>query len=485
MRIKPKGYHKNPRQITEQQFAKLRQNLQELGDISGIVHDLNTNELIGGNQRSKAVNLAECEIELTNEYAEPTRTGTIAEGYVLWEGERYSYRQVRWTAAQCEQANITANKLGGDWDFDILANEFEFDDLIEYGFKDFELVGFFDDAKPIDDTDGEGGETKPKGSLLDRFGVPPFSILDSRQGYWQDRKRSWLALGIQSEEGRKEDLSITALTPSMYDEKAAVEKKLGRDITIAEYKEKYCTKSALSSTSVFDPVLTELSYRWFMPSAGGTILDPFAGGSVRGIVAAKLGYPYWGNDLREEQVMANREQAADILEEGEPVPTWTVGPSQNLDTIWPEDLQADLVFSCPPYADLEVYSDLQADISNMPYKEFLADYKQIIAKACAKLKPNRFAVFVVGEVRAKAGEYYNFVGDTIAAFQAAGLVYYNEMILINTAASLAIRVARPFNKSRKVGKCHQNVLVFYKGDLSAIKANFGELDISEEESPQA
>jgi hypothetical protein len=42
----------------------------------------------------------------------------------------------------------------------------------------------------------------PRPSLSDRFIVPPFSVLDARQGYWQERKRAWLALGIQSELGR-------------------------------------------------------------------------------------------------------------------------------------------------------------------------------------------------------------------------------------------------------------------------------------------
>jgi len=58
-----------------------------------------------------------------------------------------------------------------------------------------------------------------------------------------------------------------------------------------------------SGTSIFDPVLTELAYRWFCPQ-GGSILDPFAGGSVRGIVAAHLGYQYTGLDLRSEQIAA-------------------------------------------------------------------------------------------------------------------------------------------------------------------------------------
>jgi len=48
---------------------------------------------------------------------------------------------------------------------------------------------------------GESGGTGA-GSLAERFGVPPFTVLDARQGYWQDRKRAWLALGIESELGR-------------------------------------------------------------------------------------------------------------------------------------------------------------------------------------------------------------------------------------------------------------------------------------------
>lgn len=38
--------------------------------------------------------------------------------------------------------------------------------------------------------------------LTELFVVPPFSVFDARQGYWQERKRAWLALGIRSELGR-------------------------------------------------------------------------------------------------------------------------------------------------------------------------------------------------------------------------------------------------------------------------------------------
>ncbi len=230
-------------------------------------------------------------------------------------------------------------------------------------------------------------------------------------------------------------------------------------------------------TSIFDPVLCELAYRWFSPK-GGLILDPFAGGSVRGIVAAKLGREYIGYELRKEQVEANRVQADDIC--SDIVPAWVNDDSKNISL----DIEADMVFSCPPYADLEVYSDDPKDLSTMPYEQFIESYSEIIGKACCQLKADRFAVFVVGEVRNKAGGYYNFVGDTVTAFKDAGLTYYNEMILVTAVGSLPIRVGRQFDSGRKIGKTHQNVLVFVKGDAKKAtqaigKVEFGEIDEKE------
>lgn len=214
-----------------------------------------------------------------------------------------------------------------------------------------------------------------------------------------------------------------------------------------------------SGTSIFDPVLTELCYRWFCPP-GGVIADPFAGGSVRGIVASVLGFAYHGFELRAEQVAANRAQAADICPDKPPV--WHVGDSAASLPQWGG--QADFVFSCPPYGDLEVYSDLPDDLSAMPHEAFVAAYRDIIAAAVAKLKPDRFAAFVVGDFRCKRGFYRNFVGDTVAAFEAAGARLYNEAILVTAVGSLPIRVGKQFKAGRKLGKTHQNILVFCKGD---------------------
>ena len=237
-----------------------------------------------------------------------------------------------------------------------------------------------------------------------------------------------------------------------------------------------------SGTSIFDPVLCELAYRWFCPK-GGTIIDPFAGGSVRGIVASHCDRRYIGVELRREQVEANFAQL-DIAKD--PKPTWHCGDSLGIDKIC-KGVEADFLFSCPPYADLEVYSDDPLDLSTMPYEKFRDAYFEIIAKSCGLLKENRFACFVVGDVRDKKGHYFNFVGDTVEAFREAGLHYYNEAILVTAVGSLPIRVGKQFVSGRKLGKTHQNVLVFLKGDGRKASQAVGEVEfgegIPEERSP--
>lgn len=637
---------------------------------------------------------------------------------------------------------------------------------------------------------GVGKPTPP--SLVERFGVPPFSVLDARQGYWQERKRGWLSLGLRSEVGRGENLMgrgilemVTLWTGFTYQETkdfvdarraAGVSdddirgeaQRMGRRGAIgsdAKARGKTFAKNHSSDdekldpvtrkiidatvgkgTSIFDPVLCELAYRWFCPP-DGTVLDPFAGGSVRGVVAARLGRGYVGIDLREEQVEANRQQWDEIgsavaaavpavvpdetpdltpvdwlgdegvwvkrddafafagvrggkvrtcrvLSEGAsglvtagsrqspqanivaqiarrlgvpcrvhtpqgelspellaakaagaevvqhpagynnvivararedaaargwteipfgmeceeavrqtsrqvanlppgahrlvapvgsgmslagilhglvaagrddlkvlgvvvgadpekrldryapkgwrdrvtlvpsgldyhahapktrlaeieldpvyeakclpfllpgdvlwvvgrrqtaepatlraaPVLQWVTGDSRELPTLLGPDFAADFVFSCPPYADLEVYSDDPRDLSTMSYEAFLAAYREIIAAAVARLRPDRFACFVVGDVRDGKGLYRNFPAETIAAFEAAGARLYNEAVLVTAVSTLALRAAGAFVASRKLGKAHQNVLVFVKGDARKATEAIGPVEFGE------
>lgn len=243
-----------------------------------------------------------------------------------------------------------------------------------------------------------------------------------------------------------------------------------------EVSRKILAAQPQSGTSIFDPVLCEIAYRWFSP-LGGVVLDPFAGGSVRGIVAGKLGRRYVGVELRPEQVHANRVQGVELFAAGEASPEWRIGDSRTIDTLC-ADVEADFIFSCPPYADLEVYSDDPADLSTLSYLEFREAYREIIAKVCGRLKQDRFACFVVGDVRDRKGSYYNFVGDTVEAFRAAGLHYYNEAVLVTAVGSLPIRAGRQFAAGRKLGKTHQNVLVFVKGDGKRAADSCGPVDVA-------
>ncbi len=228
-----------------------------------------------------------------------------------------------------------------------------------------------------------------------------------------------------------------------------------------------------TGTSIFDPVLCEVIYRWFCPP-GGLILDPFAGGSVRGIVAAMTGRQYIGVDLSEKQIEANREQAKKIC--GEIQPTRIVGDGRQIKTFALGEY--DLIFSCPPYGDLEVYSDDPRDLSNLDFEAFIEVYRQIIADSVAMLKPDRFACFVVGDFRDGSGFYRAFPWRTIQAFEDAGAQLYNEAVLVTAIGSLPIRVGRQFEAGRKLGKTHQNILVFCKGDPKRATEAVGSVEVA-------
>lgn len=304
---------------------------------------------------------------------------------------------------------------------------------------------------------GDPVRTLNGAALAKRFTAPPFSVLSARDGEWQERKRAWLSYGIQSELGREE----TKLSGQLLG---------GEDVRAVDYDWEGGKSSYGGTTaSVFDPVVAELAYRWFCP-AGGQIIDPFAGGSVRGIVAAMLGFRYWGCDLSSKQIFANIEQGNAICPEQ--MPTWIYGDS--LETML-EAPEADFIFSCPPYGDLEVYSDDPRDISNMEYHTFLATYKRIIMRTCCKLKMNRFACFVVGDFRdPKTGFLRDFVSSTINAFTDQNLRLYNHAILVTPVGSMPSRAGRIFDGGRKLCKGHQDILVFVKGDgMKAAKACIG------------
>ena len=451
----------NPRQMTFDQHKSLTDSVRRFGLVDPIIvnrHPERKDIVIGGHQRIKVA----------------TELGF----------EKVPTIEVELDLEKERELNIRLNRNNGEWDWEALANNFDVGVLVEWGFEEKDFA--FEIPEPDEKEEGI--------KLVDKFIVPPFSVLDTRAGYWQERKRVWLNMGIRSELGRDGNLlkfSDTILEPDKEkregDERRWSGSRPSNPEMISGYYEKIkqgMTKEqiieehlasgsaegyATGGTSIFDPVLSELAYKWFVPD-GGSVLDPFAGGSVRGLVAEYLGYTYTGIELRQEQVEENQKQAKEMLLK----PKWLQGDSAKLKQIVSD--KRDFIFSCPPYYDLEVYSDLEGELSKMEtYGEFLEKYRSIVQESVQLLNENRFACFVVGEIRDKGGIYRNFVSDTISAFMDAGMSYYNEIILVLPVGSLSLRINRQFQGYRKVGKTHQNVLVFYKGDVKKIKTDFPEL----------
>jgi DNA modification methylase len=223
-----------------------------------------------------------------------------------------------------------------------------------------------------------------------------------------------------------------------------------------------------NGVSLLDPVLAEIANKWFGLDNCNTF-DCFAGDSVFGYISDALGNTFTGIELRQEQTDLNNQRLKGSKSK------YICDDGQNVLKHIKEDSQ-DLLFSCPPYFDLEVYSDLKNDASNQKeYKDFLQILDNAFTRALTCLKENRFAVIVVGDIRDKKGFYYGFADDVKNIFIKNGAKLYNEMIIAESIGTLPQRVGR-YMHNRKVGKCHQNVLVFYKGNPKEIKNIYKKLD---------
>lgn len=282
-----------------------------------------------------------------------------------------------------------------------------------------------------------------KRTMSDYFGVAPFSILNTTDKDWINRKRRWNKLINDTGQARKNVLSGGNSKKNIINN--------------------------INGSSILDAVLAELMIKWFTEE-GFTTFDPFAGDTVFGFISGYLKRPFVGIELRQEQVDFNQMQC-----NRENINCkYICDTSENMDK-YIENESKDFIFSCPPYADLEVYSDLKEDLSTMSHEDFFKVYEKVLKNTYNKLKNDRFAVIVTSEVRNKKGEYIRLVPNTINIMVEAGYIYYNDIILMNSIGTLPMRTGRYMNAARKIGRRHQNVLVFYKGNPNNIKNNFSEL----------
>lgn len=155
----------NPRKITIGQEQALKKSLLEFGDLSGIVFNRRTKQLVGGHQRCEIFTTMgdRAKLKITSRKKKPSQNGTVAEGYVVLDGERFVYREVEWTEEKERIANIAANKHGGDWDNEKLREiikDFDASDYSLAGFDNDEIERFAFQATDQNEPESESEETE-------------------------------------------------------------------------------------------------------------------------------------------------------------------------------------------------------------------------------------------------------------------------------------------------------------------------------------
>lgn len=447
----------NPNQMTREQMAGLRQSMNRWGYLTPIIID--QNNLIADGEHRLLV------------YKE------------LGYEEIPAYRLTLETDSERRMIRQVMNKLHGDHESKLDAQELEslrkldlLPQLAELIAHDENILkrliaDFHPDSTVLSDSTINTGLAHNAGTLALRWGIPPFSVLDRRTQTWQVRRRQWLEFGIASEQGREDVVlyakHLNVRTGPMKDGK-----------TNANYR---------PTVSVFDPVIAEIMIRWFcIPSKGAKILDPFSGGSVRGIVASVLGHEYTGVDLSQKQVDANEDQYYALekrMPEEHTKPKWICGDSTELKNLVSER-DYDFVLTSPPYFKVEHYSESKQDLNNMTWPQFQESYNKIIIQACELLKPNAFVAWNVGNARDPSTKFYvNQPDFTTHCFEQSGFHLQNEFAVIHPTYSLAFRVGGMFPSRRTVPRQHEYVLVFYNGkhqDIPPIDPQVVDIPVSQE-----
>ena len=121
---KIKGNKKNPRLIKNAEYIKLLKSIKELDgmmQVNPLTLDID-NMIIAGNMRIKACKELGWKKVPVNIY-----TNEIHEESDAYKIYKKTYRQA------CDEITIKDNTHAGEWDYDILANEWADHDLNEYG----------------------------------------------------------------------------------------------------------------------------------------------------------------------------------------------------------------------------------------------------------------------------------------------------------------------------------------------------------------
>jgi len=212
--------------------------------------------------------------------------------------------------------------------------------------------------------------------------------------------------------------------------------------------------------SQFNPVVAEKIIK-IWSKEDDHILDPFAG-RCRALMARLLKRKYLGFEIspkvcKQLQDNLNRPTLVEFSHK----PVVLNDDSRNINF----KNQFDLVFSCPPYWDVEDYNDAYQEktvgqLSDLhDYKGFLVVYGEIIKRLFDALKPGKFAVWVVADIR-RNKTLIPFHADTIRLFEEAGFKTHD--VIINKINTLAVMGVGAAIDNGYTPKAHEYILVFKK-----------------------
>lgn len=227
-------------------------------------------------------------------------------------------------------------------------------------------------------------------------------------------------------------------------------------------------KSFNGNASVLDPVACEVILRFFMPTNGVRVYNPFGGGVQFGFVTGSYGYEYLSSEIRQNQCDANNEICQDFYNT-----KWIKSDSAK----FTPKQKYDLCFSCPPYYKVEEYLDYDGkspdgELNSIPtYEEFRDTLFEGYKRAISVLNDNCFFVIMTGDSRDKNGAYYGCEAEHELFFKQQGLQIYNKVVYLECEFTRLAQAKITLNY-RKFPKREQKILVFYKGDISKIRESY-------------
>jgi hypothetical protein len=224
------------------------------------------------------------------------------------------------------------------------------------------------------------------------------------------------------------------------------------------------SKTLNSNVSVLDPVACEVILRFFMPTSGCRVYNPFGGGVQMGFVTGSYGYEYLSSEIRQNQCDSNNAICQDFYNTN-----WMKSDTAK----FTPKQKYDLIFTCPPYYKVEEYLDYDGkspdgELNSIPtYDRFRDTLFKGYENALTVLNDNCFFVVMTGDSRDKKGGYYGVEAEHELFFKSKGLHIYNKITYLECEFTRLAQAKKTLN-SRKFPKREQKILVFYKGDMSKI-----------------